>query len=304
MAKARAGDNFSPWSCISYELPNTPSPPARSDDAGWHGPCFAEDPTVKEIASVLLVAVLLIPVQTLRAQEKPDDLMISVPPLIPTVPSAPAHPVPLIPEMPGQSQAEFLAPSMMTGDEVSAEVMEEDPFTRGRWSFEVNGGCYFSQPGIGPRTPTFDFAPINLRLGLMLTNPCFPGWMHGNCEALVEFSTAPIVDGFGDIVVGPTALLRYNWVQPGRRWVPYLQGGAGFVYNNAFEDRSQRAIGEAVEFALKAAVGCHFFVRDNLSLDIEGGYIHISNADLASRNLGINAVGGSLGITLYLPCGR
>jgi hypothetical protein len=51
-------------------------------------------------------------------------------------------------------------------------------------------------------------------------------------------------------------------------------------------------------------VGCHYFVNDHLSLDAEGGYIHISNADLASRNLGINAIGGTLGMTLYFPCGR
>jgi opacity protein-like surface antigen len=272
---------------------------------GWHGAYFAKDPAVKEIASLLAAAVLLVLVQTsLRAQDQSDDLMISVPPLIPTVSPAPARPMWMVPEMTGQPQAGFYTTPMISNEAESAEIFEDDPFTRGRWSFEVNGGCYFSQPGIGPRTPTFDFAPINLRLGLMLTNPCLPGCFHGNCEALVEFSTAPVVDGFGDIVVGPTALLRYNWVQPGRRWVPYLQGGAGLVYNNAFGDRNQRAIGEAVEFALKAAVGCHFFVRDNLSLDVEGGYIHISNADLASRNLGINAVGGSLGITLYLPCGR
>jgi lipid A 3-O-deacylase len=261
---------------------------------------------VKEFAALLGVALLLVTVLApVRAQEQPDDLMMSVTPLVPNVSPAPAHVASLVPEMPGTPlQSQVFAPPGMPAEEVSEEILADDPFGRGRWSFEVNAGCYFSQPGVGPRTPTFDLAPINLRLGLMLHEPCFPGWFRGSFEGLVEFSTAPVVDGFGDIVVGPTALLRYNWVQPGRRWVPYLQGGAGLVYNNAFEDRSQRAIGEAVEFALKAAVGCHFFLRDNLSLDVEGGYIHISNADLASRNLGINSVGGTLGITLYLPCGR
>jgi len=183
-------------------------------------------------------------------------------------------------------------------------VIDEGPFARGRLFLEVNSGAYFSQRGLGPKIPTFDFAPINLRLGVVLNDPCFPSFLRGSYEALAELSTAPVVSGFGDIVVGPTALLRYNWVQPNSRFVPYLQGGAGFAYNDAYEDRHQRAIGEAVEFTLKAAVGCHYFINDHFSVDAEGGFTHISNADLASRNLGINAVGGSMGITYYFPCGR
>jgi opacity protein-like surface antigen len=139
---------------------------------------------------------------------------------------------------------------------------------------------------------------------MSLNDPGCCSWLSGSFQALVEFSTAPVTDGFGDIVLGPTALLRYNWVRPGCRLVPYLQAGAGFVYNDAYENHYQHAIGEAMEFALKAAAGFHYFINDNLSLDVEGGYIHISNADLASRNLGINAVGGSIGMTIYLPCGR
>jgi len=187
---------------------------------------------------------------------------------------------------------------------LDGDTVNEGLFFRGRTFLEANAGIYISQPGIGPRTPTFDFAPVNLRLGMVLNDPCLPGFLRGSFEGLVELSTAPVVSGFGDIVVGPTALLRYNWVQPHSRLVPYLQGGAGFVYNDAYENRYQRAIGEAMEFSLKAMAGCHYLVNDHVSLEIEAGFNHISNADLASRNLGINAVGGSIGITFYFPCGR
>ena len=54
-------------------------------------------------------------------------------------------------------------------------------------------------------------------------------------------------------------------------------------------------------FALKAAAGFHYTLNERLALNVEGGYIHISNADLASRNYGINALGGSIGITYYFP---
>jgi hypothetical protein len=184
------------------------------------------------------------------------------------------------------------------------EVIREEAFWRGRLFLETNVGAYFSERGLGPATPTFDFLPINVRLGMVLNDPCFPGCLRGSYEALVEFSTAPVFSGFGNIVVGPTALLRYNWVQPDCRLVPYLQAGAGFAYTDGYKDPVQHAIGQWFEFTLKAAAGVHYFVNQNLSVDVEGGFTHISNADLASRNLGINAVGASLGLTFYFPCGR
>jgi len=37
-------------------------------------------------------------------------------------------------------------------------------------------------------------------------------------------------------------------------------------------------------------------LNDRWSLLIEGGYQHISNADTAARNVGVNAFGGSVGL--------
>jgi lipid A 3-O-deacylase len=183
---------------------------------------------------------------------------------------------------------------------IAPEELPAGPFAGGRFSFETNAGVYWSQRGLGPRTPTFDFAPLNVRLGLELNDPC----LCGSAQALVELSTAPVVDGFGNILVGPTGLLRYNYVRPDWRLVPYLQGGLGFVYTDASYDRTQRAIGQDVEFTIKAALGFHYLLNDHLALNLESGVTHISNADLASRNLGINAVGVSLGFTYYLPWGQ
>jgi len=202
------------------------------------------------------------------------------------------------------SLVEMTASEPPQAESLGSDIVDDGPFFRGRAFLEANVGAYFSQRGLGPSTPAFDFMPVNLRLGMVLNDPCFPGILRGSFEAMAELSTAPVVHGFGNIVVGPTALLRFNWVQPNSRLVPYLQGGAGFAYNDAYEDRVQHAIGQAVEFTLKAAAGCHYFVNDHVSLEVEAGYTHISNADLAPRNLGINSVGGSIGITFYFPCGR
>jgi opacity protein-like surface antigen len=102
-------------------------------------------------------------------------------------------------------------------------------------------------------------------------------------------------------VTGPAALLRYNFVQPEARLIPYVQGGAGIAWNDAYRNQHQIAIGEAVEFTLQAGVGVHYLLSKNWAVGAEADFYHISNAGLARRNAGINAVGGSVGVTYYFP---
>jgi hypothetical protein len=193
---------------------------------------------------------------------------------------------------------------------LSCEVVcagEEEPFTRNRLSLQVLGGAYFSPVGVGPRVqPRFNFAAIDVRLGWMIYSPCPDHCiLRGNLEALFEWAVDPVFFGFGSIVTGPSVLLRYNFVQPDWKVVPYIQGGAGIVYNDAWHDQTQRAIGQQWEFYLQAAAGLHCLLSPKWSLDLEGGYLHISNACFAERNGGINALGGSLGLTYFFgKCGH
>jgi hypothetical protein len=176
-----------------------------------------------------------------------------------------------------------------------------DAFAKHHGSLQVMGGAYFCPVGLGPRvTPRFNFAPIDVRLGCMLYSPCPDDCcLRGNIEAILDLTTAPIFRGPGSIVIGPTVLLRYNFVQPDCRLIPYLQGGGGFIYNDAYRDETQRALGQAGEFYLQATAGLHFLVAPHWSLDAEGGYVHISNAGTNERNGGINALGGSIGLTYF-----
>jgi hypothetical protein len=176
-----------------------------------------------------------------------------------------------------------------------------EAFAKHHCSLQVLGGAYFCPVGLGPRTtPRFNFAPIDVRLGCMLCSPhpddCC---LRGNVEALLELTTAPVFGGSGSVIIGPTALLRYNFVQPDWRLIPYLQAGGGFIYNDGYRDKTQRAIGQAGEFYLQTTAGLHFLLSGHCALDVEGGYIHISNADTNERNGGINALGGSIGMTYF-----
>jgi outer membrane protein W len=106
----------------------------------------------------------------------------------------------------------------------------------------------------------------------------------------------PIFEGPGDGLGGATILLRYNFVQPDAKWVPYIQIGAGVAYSDVYKDQSQRLIGQAWEWDLEAALGIRYFFNDRWSANLQAGYRHISNADSADRNVGLNSIGGTVGL--------
>jgi lipid A 3-O-deacylase len=169
---------------------------------------------------------------------------------------------------------------------------------------EVRIGGYTTFPGFGPRIRNFSYVPLSVRHGWMLNAPQdIDSLYRGNFEVLFDVTAACITSGLGKGFIGPSILWRYNFVQPGASVVPYLQGGSGFVLTDAYKDRTQRAIGQAFEFYLRAEVGARFFLTDNWSFDIEGGYQHISNARMAERNYGVNALGAQIGFTYFFPSG-
>ncbi|GAB4252347.1 MAG: hypothetical protein OHK005_19590 [Candidatus Methylacidiphilales bacterium] len=187
------------------------------------------------------------------------------------------------------------------GEKLRATALSEpDLFVEDRINVSLMTGPLFSHVGLGPSHPHFNYVMTNLRVGWMLNTPSDnAGLLRGNFEAIGELSTSGVFSGFGSVVIGPTFLVRYNFVQPGWKLVPYVQVGAGFVYTDAYETRSQRAIGQAWEFTPQAAVGFRYLINDHWSVNAEGIYHHISNADMSDRNLGINAVGGLVGVSYF-----
>jgi hypothetical protein len=185
-----------------------------------------------------------------------------------------------------------------------------DWFATERFSYEVLVGDYAATSAIGPGAPfdpanpttkkqsvDIDYIPIDLRLGY---RPFLPARRGGPrwCEQwilLLDLEIAPIAHGAGNVIIGPGAILRYDFLPASSELIPYIQGGAWGVYNDEYKDLNQRALGEAFEFQEGVQAGLRWRFADNWSVEIEGGYEHISNADLAPRNAGLNSLGGSLG---------
>jgi lipid A 3-O-deacylase len=177
---------------------------------------------------------------------------------------------------------------------------ESNEYTANRTSVQVVSGVLFSPVGLGPQTPVFNYWQTNIRFGWMLNDPSTTiGFLNGNLEAILELSGSYVFNGFGSFIIGPSALLRYNFVNP--RWiiVPYVQVGGGIVYTDAYKDMGQRGIGQAIEFTPQISIGFHYRCTAHWSLDGEAMYHHISNANLAERNRGINSLGGFVGVRYF-----
>jgi hypothetical protein len=191
-------------------------------------------------------------------------------------------------------------PASRLSEPVLLEEAKAGVFVEDRISFSLMAGALFSHVAIGPDHPHFNYQMTNLRVGWILNTPSDDASILRGCfEAIGELSISSVFSGFGNVMIGPTFLVRYNFVQPNWKVIPYLQAGAGFVYTDAYQNGNQRAIGQAIEFTPQASAGLRYLVNDNWSINAEGIFHHVSNANMSNRNLGINGVGGLIGVTYF-----
>ena len=173
-------------------------------------------------------------------------------------------------------------------------------YTKGQKTLQIVSGVLFTPSDHDHGLSSFDYAQTNIRLGYMRNSPRdTTSWFRGNIEVLLELTNAVVIEGPGNYLGGITGLVRYNFVQPDTRWVPYIQGGVGIVYNDVYKDKTQSAIGQAIEFTPQASLGLRYHLKGRWSIDAEAMYHHISNAGMSDRNGGINAFGGFLGISYF-----
>ena len=201
----------------------------------------------------------------------------------------------------------FLMPTLIAfasalahaGSTVEKNPSEPSPFEAGRHELQIGTGVFISFQTASAKRPQINDAGGHLRLGWMLTSPSGEGFWRGNTEFLLAAQGSGVFKGPGSVLAGGSLILRRNFVQPQSRWVPYAQLEAGALYNDAFENRIQRALGQSFEFQLGGGFGIRYVCRETWAAFLEADYRHISNAGLSSRNAGTNAVGGFLGASRF-----
>jgi lipid A 3-O-deacylase len=190
-----------------------------------------------------------------------------------------------------------LPPSIKAQEAVESRLALHDRFAHGSWEFENMVGSYYLFDRTGNLRPSVDYVVDSARFGVMLYNPTGPSLLRGNFEFLGEVFGGAIFHGPGNVLAGASIFLRYNFIQPGARLVPYYQMGGGGVYTDITHGApSGNAIGADFEFNLQSILGVRYLINSKWSINLEGSYRHISNAGLADPNYGIDQVGGAIGV--------
>ena len=196
----------------------------------------------------------------------------------------------------------LLVAHMQAGDAPAVQpapvVTPHDPaFQRGALDLQIMQGAEFSIQTTSAIRPNIDYQLTVLRLGYMVDAPHGGNLLRGNNEFMLEGVGGPIFQGPGSALGGLSFIYRRNFLSPGAKVVPYLNLGVGGVYSDASHDKTQQALGSDFEFDLQASVGARFRLTPRWSVDAEFAYRHLSNAHIARRNLGTNAIGGVIGVS-------
>ena len=156
----------------------------------------------------------------------------------------------------------------------------------------LTSGVLFSPFIANGGRPTINYTISEAQFGYILREPRGQGWLRGNFELLGEGFGSGIFDGPGGYIAGITLWARYNFVQPGWRFIPYAQAGAGATAT----DINPHIVGQTFNFNLDIGLGTRYLLNQKWAVLLEYRYQHISNANSGAHNLGINAHGPILGI--------
>ncbi len=122
------------------------------------------------------------------------------------------------------------------------------------------------------------------------------GWLRGFNQVYLLAMAEPIFRGPENHYFGISTGLRYNFVRPGARLIPYISGGAGLGF---IDSRPQipGAQGEDFTFNILTAAGVAYKLNDHWKANIGILYQHFSNAQLTDPNPSLNLLGPQLGVT-------
>ncbi len=177
----------------------------------------------------------------------------------------------------------------------SPQTDHETNFRSGEAEVSAGGLVLFSPSIATHNRPTVNYSGGFIQYGHMLSDLKESGPLRGNFEVLGELCGSGVFVGDGTYVASVTFWLRYNLVKSGWKWVPYMQLGGGVTLTDVNHD----IFGQDFNFNLDFAAGVRYLVSPRCSLNAEFRFQHISNANIAEHNLGINAQGVALSVSWF-----
>jgi opacity protein-like surface antigen len=168
------------------------------------------------------------------------------------------------------------------------------------WTLELGSGASWSNVRSGQPNQSYTIVPINLTASLKLDDVSLDnmwgGVLRGYSEFFFRGQYEQIVHGpenhYEGLMVGP----RYNFVQPGWKIIPYVEGGVGIGF--ADSNPALGGLGQDFNFSFSAGAGFKYLINCNWFARLGVDYQHVSNAGLSDPipNHPIDALGPQLSI--------
>jgi len=136
----------------------------------------------------------------------------------------------------------------------------------------------------------FDLKPLTSKIGI---NP------KGRVDFILEPFINTVTSPDSNVEVGSNFLFEYVFPLS-EKFQPYVKGGIGALY------MSQHTKEQSTQynFLPQGGGGIRYFIKDNVALNFEYRYRHLSNASLKHPNSGIDANMYLGGITIFFDKGK
>jgi opacity protein-like surface antigen len=137
-----------------------------------------------------------------------------------------------------------------------------------------------------------EFLTARVRWGVVQND----GWLRGYNQFYVSAIAEPIFRGIENHYFGLNLGMRYNFVRPGSRFVPYFSGGLGLGWIDSHAN-IPGGQGQDFTFNILSAAGISYLVDDHWKISVGALYQHLSNGGQTDPNPSLNLFGPQVGVS-------
>jgi len=137
-----------------------------------------------------------------------------------------------------------------------------------------------------------EFLTARVRWGVVRSDM----WLRGYNQFYISAIAEPIFRGIENHYFGLNFGMRYNFVRPGSRLVPYISGGLGLGWIDSHAE-IPGGQGQDFTFNILTAAGISYKMNDHWKLNAGILYEHLSNGGQTDPNPSLNLLGPQVGAT-------
>ena len=171
-----------------------------------------------------------------------------------------------------------------------ATVTEE--FNPQRFEFAIESGYLFG--AINPPASYeigAEFLTARIRWGVIKSD----SWLRGYNQFYLSAIAEPIFRGIENHYFGFNLGMRYNFVRPGSRLIPYISGGVGAGWIDSHPE-IPGGQGQDFTFNILSAAGISYSVNNHWKINVGALYQHLSNGGQTDPNPSLNLFGPQVGV--------